>query len=68
MSKFVALPIEVKVRDFQSRVLLSLSLLKNDFEVIIGSQDAIIKNIDSLPVGVYFDKSLSKNKCSTCVQ
>lgn len=62
MSKFVALPIEVKVRDFQSRLLLSLSLLQNNFEVIIGSQDSLIRNIDYIPQGIYFDKSLSKNK------
>jgi len=62
LAKFVVLPIEVKVRDFQSRLFLALELCRSGFEVIIGSQSTIQNHVKNLPKGIYFDKSLSKNK------
>ena len=41
--KYIIIPVEVKVRDFHSRLLLALFL--KDFNVIFGSQDQIISLI-----------------------
>ena len=60
--KYVVMPLEVKVRDFNSRLVLSLELCKVGFNVIIGSQDIIQSQIHNLPEAIYFDKSLSRNK------
>ncbi len=60
--RYVVIPLEVKVRDFSSRLLLSLQLCREGFNIIIGSQDIIHSQIQNLPKSIYFDKSLSKNK------
>jgi surface carbohydrate biosynthesis protein len=61
-SKVVIIPIEVKVRDFHSRLLLGLLLVKNNYKVIFGSQRSIKKYIKYIAPGIYFDKSLAINK------
>lgn len=63
-SKVVILPIEVKVREFQSRLLLALLLAQNNYKVIFGSQRSIRKYIKYIAPGIYFDKSLAINKLS----
>lgn len=60
--RFLIIPIEVKVRDFMSRLLLSVYASSRNYNVIIGSQQKIFNFIDKLPKAIYFDKSLSLNK------
>jgi surface carbohydrate biosynthesis protein len=60
--KWVVIPCEIKVRDFQSRILVAIQLLQKGYGVIIGSHVQINKYIDLLPGGIYFDKSISINK------
>ena len=60
--KFILLPVEIKVRDFVSRLKLSIELCKRGFNIIIGSQDALRSNLPNLPKGVYFEKAISKEK------
>ncbi len=56
------MPIEIKVRDFLSRLKLSMELCFEGYDVIIGSQDALVSNLNNLPKGIYFEKAISKEK------
>jgi surface carbohydrate biosynthesis protein len=60
--KWIIIPIEIKARSFLSRLLLALYASKNGYNVIIGDQTRIHLYLKSLPRGIYFDKSISKNK------
>ena len=60
--KFILMPIEIKVRDFLSRLKLSMELCSEGYDVIIGSQDALVSNLNNLPKGIYFEKAISKEK------
>jgi len=62
MDKVLIIPVEVKNRDFDARLLTAFEAVLSGFKVIIGNQATISRDIDCLPVGIYFDKSLSKNK------
>jgi len=59
---FLIIPVEVKLREFNSRLLLSCFATEEKYKVIFGSQGAINRNIDYIPKGIIFDKSISKNK------
>lgn len=60
--KWLIIPIEVKAREFESRMLLACFAAKAGFSVIIGKQSILLKRIRELPRGIYFDKSISPNK------
>lgn len=60
--KWILLPIEVKVRELESRLLLACYAASAGYGVIIGSQNDLIKALPHLPRGLYFDKSISRNK------
>lgn len=62
ISKKIYIPVEVKNREFNSRLLLASYAVENGFDVVIGDQRKLTMLLDSLPCGIYFDKSLSKNK------
>lgn len=61
-NKWLIIPVEVKDREFESRLLLALYAIKNGYKVIFGDQREVLKNLNQLPRGIYFDKSISKNK------
>lgn len=63
--KYIIIPVEVKSREFASRLLLSCFAAEEGYKVIFGSQSSINRNIDFIPKGVIFDKSISKNKYKT---
>jgi len=60
--KWLIIPVEVKAREFHSRLLLSLTAVNAGFNVIFGSKNQIMNNIPRFPKGIYFDKSISINK------
>jgi len=60
--RWLIVPIEVKAREFESRMLLSCFAAKAGFAVLLGKQSLLLKHVDKLPAGVYFDKSISPNK------
>ena len=62
LRKWIIIPVEIKVRDFDSRLLLAHEAFKNGFNIIIGCQSQIFEHINRLPAGIYFDKSIAKNK------
>ena len=62
IKKWIIIPIEVKVRDCDSRLLIAYEALNNGFNVIIGDQRQIYQHIDKLPRSIYYDKSAAQNK------
>lgn len=61
-NKILYIPVEIKNREFNSRLLLASYALDAGFSVVIGDQRKLSLLLDKLPNGIYFDKSLSKNK------
>lgn len=61
---FIYLPLETKVRELTSKCLLALSLTNKGFSCILGKDEHIRAGLYSktLPPGIYFDRSLAKNK------
>lgn len=55
-------PIETKVREFHSKVLLATVAASNGFDVILGEQNALLAHLPRLPRGIYIDKSVSRTK------
>lgn len=59
------LPIEIKARELDAKVLLSLIAAKNGFGIIFGGQIPLQRFLHkSLSGGIYLDKSISSNKKS----
>ncbi len=61
MRKYLYLSIEISVRELDSKLLLALFALKDGYTTIVGQDYFFTKNLPRLPVGVFFDKSFSKN-------
>jgi surface carbohydrate biosynthesis protein len=59
---FIYLPIEIKVREFDGKLLFALIAAENGFNVILGRQKDIRKHLYSLPQGLYIDKSAAITK------
>ena len=53
----VFLPIELKAREFEAKTLLAFHLLQNGFDVVIGQQWEIYRQIQFLPKGFFIFKS-----------
>ena len=61
MNNIVYLPIEVKSRDFQNKLLLSYFLLQEGFEVFIGRKKEIEILANNFYPGIYFGINTQKN-------
>jgi surface carbohydrate biosynthesis protein len=61
-NNYLIIPIEILCRELDSRLLLALECLKRRYNVILGEQEAVKENICNFSKGIYFDKSLAKNK------
>jgi surface carbohydrate biosynthesis protein len=59
VKKLLYIPIEIKSRDLDGRLLITLEALKNDFNIIIGKQLELKYLITKYPQGIYFAKSAS---------
>jgi len=58
--KIIYLPIEMKLREFESKVLLAGQLINNGFTVVIGQQWEMYNQINNFPPGVFLFKSHNK--------
>lgn len=58
----LVLPIETKAREFDAKIYLAGLAAEKGFNVVLGEQNAILKNVGRLPKGIYFDKSLARAK------
>lgn len=60
--RWLLLPIETKHREFYGKVLLSLAAAERGFNVLLGEQNAMLAQLENLPIGIYLDKSVSRTK------
>ncbi|MCI0400587.1 MAG: hypothetical protein L0Y67_07035 [Gammaproteobacteria bacterium] len=61
-NRVILLPIETKVREFHGKLLLAAVAAEAGFDVVIGEQSAITRQIGRLPPGIYIDKSVARTK------
>ena len=61
--RWLLLPLEVKVREFEAKVMLSCVAAEQGFGVLLGGNSFNITG--KYPKGVYLDKSISPNKYNT---
>ena len=50
---WMLLPIEIKAREFDAKILQSAVAAERGFDVVLGEQNAMIRQMRSLPRGVY---------------
>jgi surface carbohydrate biosynthesis protein len=60
--KHLYIPIEIKVREFDAKLLFSLMAAESGFRVILGAQKDLRKKIAWWPQGIYLDKSAAYTK------
>lgn len=60
--KFLLIPVEVKARAFESRLLLSCFAAEEGFGVLFGDSRSLYPNLNKLPKGVIFAKSISRHE------
>jgi len=60
--KWIYLPIEIKVREFDSKVLTACSAAEKGYSAVVGWAHAIRPLLSIWPDGVYFEKSISAHK------
>jgi surface carbohydrate biosynthesis protein len=56
------LPIEIKAREFHAKVLQAAVAAERGFAVVLGEQNALVRQTPWLPRGLYIDKSVSRTK------
>lgn len=71
-SKWIYLPVEVKNREFDGRLLLACCATERNYNVIIGKKNALARSYEYLPRGMIIDKAISAfrekqlNKLKSC--
>jgi surface carbohydrate biosynthesis protein len=60
LNRIIYLPLEIKSREFSSKLLLAAELCARGIPVVIGQQWMIYNNLDRLPPGVILFKSFNK--------
>jgi surface carbohydrate biosynthesis protein len=58
--RWLVIPIETKVREFDAKLLLACAAAEAGYGVILGHQHAILRNWRRMPRAVVFDKSVVK--------
>lgn len=64
-SKFLLIPIEIKVRELTAKFFLSCVAAENGFNVIIGSKQLVIRLMKYLPKGIFLDKGFGPPHAKT---
>ncbi|MCC3646351.1 DUF354 domain-containing protein [Cytobacillus oceanisediminis] len=59
--KWLYLPIEVAKRETDAKLLLAYYALKEKYNVVIGDQYEIIKNVGNFPKGIFLSKGHTRN-------
>lgn len=62
MKPWLLLPVETKIREFHAKLLLAAVAAERGFPVLLGEQNAMLRQIESLPRGIYLDKSVARTK------
>ncbi|MCS5607779.1 MAG: hypothetical protein NZ936_19460, partial [Alphaproteobacteria bacterium] len=59
---WLLLPVETKVREFHAKLLVAAIAVERGYRVVLGEQNAMVRQIDHLPRGLYIDKSIASSK------
>ena len=59
---WLLLPVETKAREFHAKLLLAAMAVERGYRVVLGEQNAMVRQIADLPRGLYVDKSVAKTK------
>lgn len=62
MEKRLYIPVETKNREFDAKLLLACTAAESGYTVVIGYKKQLLKHLDELPPGIFFDKSLPLDK------
>lgn len=60
--RILYIPIEIKAREFHSRLLLAFYAASRGYACIVGKQSEVIRSMKSFPTGILIDKSISRTK------
>lgn len=60
--KHLYIPIEIKVREFDAKLLFSLVAAERGFRVVLGGQKDLRTRVAWWPEGIYLDKSVADTK------
>ncbi len=56
-NRWLYLPVEVKVRELDAKLLLSYYAIQQGYQVIIGDHPVVEESTSYLPAGIFFIKS-----------
>ena len=56
------LPVETKAREFHAKLLVGAEAVERGYSVVLGEQNAMVRQIAYLPRGLYIDKSVASTK------
>jgi surface carbohydrate biosynthesis protein len=59
-TRWLLLPVEVKARGFEGRVLLGAHAAARGWKVVVGQKHALNANLPGLPRGLYVDKGIQR--------
>lgn len=60
--RWLLLPVEVKVRELQGKLLLAAFAAEAGFSTVLGDQNVLLHHLKRLPRGIYLDKSIARTK------
>lgn len=60
--RWLLLPVETKAREFHAKLLLAAVAAQQGWQVLLGEQNAMVRQLPHLPRGVYIDKSIARTK------
>lgn len=61
---WLLLPVETKAREFHAKLLLGALAVERGYSVVLGEQNAMVRQLAHLPRGLYIDKSVAATKTS----
>jgi surface carbohydrate biosynthesis protein len=61
-TRWLLLPVETKAREFHAKLLLGARAVERGYSVVLGEQNAMVRQIAYLPRGLYVDKSIASTK------
>ncbi|MFP6747785.1 MAG: surface carbohydrate biosynthesis protein, partial [Alphaproteobacteria bacterium] len=60
--QWILLPIETKARELHAKLLLAAMAVERGYGVVLGEQNAMVRQLAHLPRGLYVDKSIASSK------
>ena len=65
--RWLHLPVEVRVREFDAKLLLGCLAVKRGYHVTIGKKNPLIRGLPKLPSGIIFERSIAPRRAQDFV-